>query len=200
MIPTKRIVGDGCPPYHPRVKKYHEPPVHRVAFALLGAVIGAFVILLGSGMNLRVINAGVSYGDLAAIALTAVTVVLAIMGLLFALAALYGYREFMKRSAAIAAEKAQEVAEPIALTEVKSFLNANLTPIFEERAKIIATQLLTPDVLRELIIQQVNELQGGNERDNMLDIEVAAENDDSMDELDRDAELDEVETQEKGDK
>lgn len=175
----------------------NEPPLYRVTFAFLGAIIGGFIVWLMSTRELHVVPVGVSYGDLAAIALTASTVVLAVLALLIAIAAIYGYREFMKRSAAVAAEKAREVAEPIATAEVRAYLSTNLTPIFEERAKTVAAQLLTPAVLRELIIQQVNEIQAGNTRDDLLDVEAAADAVDELEALDAEAALDE-EAEEEG--
>jgi len=169
------------------VSAQQDPPLYRVTFAFLGAIIGGFVVWLLFSRSLRVLPVEVSYGDLAAIALTATTVVLAVLALGLALAALYGYREFMKRSAAVAADTATRVAVPAAEVEVRTFLAANLTPIFQERATAVATQLLTPDVLRDLIIQQLNEIQAGSVRDTLLDIEQAADEPDNLAGLDAEA-------------
>ncbi len=79
------------------------------------------------------------------------------------------------------------MAEPIATAEVRAYLSTNLTPIFEERAKTVAARLLTPAVLRELIIQQVNEIQAGNTRDDLLDVEAAADAVDELELLDAEA-------------
>lgn len=161
--------------------------IHRVAYGLVGAIFGGVVVWFLFSRRLRVLPVEVSYGDLAAIALTAATVVLAVLAVGIALITLYGYREFMKRSAAVAAETAKKVAEPVAEAEVRAFLSTNLTPIFEERAKTIATRLLTPAVLRDLIIEQVNEIQIGNSRDRLLDLENAADEGDILDKLDSEA-------------
>ncbi|KFG90048.1 hypothetical protein BV98_002221 [Sphingobium herbicidovorans NBRC 16415] len=89
----------------------NEPPLYRTLFAFLGAIIGGFMVWMIGGRELHVVPLGVSYGDLAAIALTAVTVLLAVFALACAFAALYGYREFMKRSAAVAASVAEKKTE-----------------------------------------------------------------------------------------
>ena len=102
----------------------NEPPLYRVLWAFLGAIIGGFVVWMGFSHSLRVLPVGVSYGDLAAISLTAVTVILGVFALLLAIATLYGYREFMKRSTTVAAAKAQEVVEPIAIAEVRAYLGS----------------------------------------------------------------------------
>lgn len=146
-----------------------------MATAAMGALAGAFLVWLLSSRELTIIPVGVSYGDLAAIALTAATVILAVFGLILAGAAWFGYHEFIKKSAAVAEAKAHEVAEPAAISEVQTYLDKNLDQDIRARARTIATQLLTPDYLQSLIIEQINTIQTGNQRDERLDVQVSEE-------------------------
>lgn len=146
-----------------------EPPLYRVLFGFLGAIIGGFLVLLIGGHELHVTPVGVTYGDLAAIALTAVTVLLAVFGLAAAFAALYGYREFMRRSAAVASSAAEKEAKAVATETVKSHLDQNFDPDLARRAQTIATRIITPEYLRALIVEQIDALSYGNVRDEKLD-------------------------------
>lgn len=169
----------------------NEPPLYRTLFALLGAVIGGFVVLIMGGAQLHVTPVGVSYGDLAAIALTAVTVLLAVFALACAFAALYGYREFMKRSAAVAASVAEKNTKDSVTSAVERYLDQHLERDLTKRAQTIATRVITPEYLRSLIIEQVGEVTSGNPRNEKLDIAAnldLTEDSDPLDGLDKDAE------------
>lgn len=173
----------------------NEPPLYRTLFAFLGAIIGGFVVWMIGGRELHVVPLGVSYGDLAAIALTAVTVLLAVFALACAFAALYGYREFMKRSASIAAAVAEKKTAEAVEAVVESYLDRNLDRDLTKRAQTIATRVITPEYLQQLIIEQIDALALGNVRDESLDtaaaLEAAATEPDDLDELDKAAAEDE---------
>jgi uncharacterized membrane protein YuzA (DUF378 family) len=99
-----------------------EPPLYRVTWALLGAIIGGFVTAFCSLGRINIKPVGMTYADLAALVLTAITVLLAVFGVLFAAAALYGFRAFMK------------YAEQTAKRETARFLDANAARLVRERA------------------------------------------------------------------
>jgi hypothetical protein len=93
--------------------------------------------------------------------------------------------------------KAQEVAVPAAILEVKSYLDSNLDPDIRARARTIATQVLTPEYLRTLIVEQIDQVAYGSRRDERLDLaaeppgdEDVADDFDDLDALDAAAALD----------
>lgn len=128
---------------------------------------------------------GVSYGDLAAIALTAVTVLLAVFALACAAAALYGYRAFMKRSAAVAASVAEEKTESSVTNAVERYLDKHLERDITRIAQTIATRVINPEYVRDLVIQQVGEVTAGNTRDDRLDRAAGLDQPDENDPLDK---------------
>ncbi|MBE2190327.1 MAG: hypothetical protein IAE98_12800 [Candidatus Kapabacteria bacterium] len=159
----------------------------------MGAIIGGFVVLMIGGSQLRVMPVGVSYGDLAAIALTAVTVLLAVFALACAAAALYGYRAFMNRSASVAARVAEEKTESVATKAMEKFLEERLTLDITRIAQTVATRVISPEYVRNLVIEQIGEVTSGNDRDDRLDREadlVQPEEIDPLDDLDAAAEED----------
>lgn len=159
------------------------PPIYRVTWAFVGALVGGVVVWALSTRELRVVPIGVSYGDLAAIALTAVTVILAVFGLIAALAALYGYRAFMKVSAATAAN----VAKAEAVEQIKLYMTETAEPVLVEQAERVALRVITPQALQELIREQVNAMTLGDQRDVDLDqAEARMVDADTLDDLDHD--------------
>jgi hypothetical protein len=155
-------------------------------FAFLGSIIGAaFAFFMATG---NLVADEISYADLAAIMLGAVTLILTVLGLAVAIAAIYGYREFMKRTRTVAAEKAEEVAVSAAVLHVQKHietsLEAGLEEFVTERVRTIATQLLTPENLRQLIIEQIGAITYGDLRDDRLDASSVPDEPDDLDQLD----------------
>ena len=174
----------------------NEPPLYRVMWAFLGAIIGGALVWLCSTRELHVLPLNVSYDDLSAVALTAVTVILAVYGLAAAFAALYGYREFMKRSSATAARIAKMEATPAAIAEVQEYLRTQAEPFLKAQAESVAVRVITPEALRDLIREQINAVTLGDSKDDKMDaaVEQLIEAD-PLDALDDD----EAETQDLGD-
>jgi len=172
----------------------NEPPLYRTLFAFLGAIIGGFVVWMIGGRELHVVPLGVSYGDLAAIALTAVTVLLAVFALACAFAALYGYKEFMKRSASVAGSVAEKKTAEAVTAAVENYLDQHLDRDLTRRAQTIATRVITPEYLQRLIIEQINIVATGSVQDDKLDnaaaLEMANEEPDDLEDLDKAAEED----------
>lgn len=90
---------------------------------VVGGITGAFssIILISWMGNLA--PQGVDYIDLAAVLLTAVGVLVTVLGVAFAIAAIWGYTE-LKRSAVMAAETAalEEVKEQIENGDIRRYL------------------------------------------------------------------------------
>lgn len=136
-------------------------------FAFLGAIVGAaFVAFLATG---GVKADAISYSDLAAVMLAAVTLVLTVLGLAIAVAAIYGYRAFMETSKATAAEVARNEAVPAAIEVVKEYLAVSAEPFLREQAEAVALRVISPERLQELIREQVNAVLLGNRADDELD-------------------------------
>lgn len=68
----------------------------RVGWSVLGGVVGGFVVWLFQGHSLALLDNGMSYQDLAAIVLTAASLMVAIFGATFALIAVWGYTQFKR--------------------------------------------------------------------------------------------------------
>lgn len=100
-----------------------EPPAFWVIWALMGAILGGAVVAFLGRANWVTTN--ISYTDLAAVLLAAVTILLSIFGIIAAAAAIYGYRWFMDK------------AEETAIREVKHYLDSNAEKILQERADAV---------------------------------------------------------------
>ncbi|ANY20522.1 hypothetical protein A6F68_02014 [Tsuneonella dongtanensis] len=118
---------------------------------VVGGITGAFasVILLGWLGDLT--PNGFSYLDLAAVLLTAVGVLVTVLGVAFAIAAVWGFSE-LKRSATLAAQEAavEEVKEQIENGEIRRYL---------ERA---ISEEINSDEMEERIKVRVDEVTFGN--------------------------------------
>lgn len=90
---------------------------------VLGGITGAFSSLILLSWMGDLTPHGVTYNDLAAVLLTAVGVLVTVLGVAFAIAAVWGFSE-LKRSAIITAESAalDEVKEQIENGDIRSYL------------------------------------------------------------------------------
>jgi asparagine N-glycosylation enzyme membrane subunit Stt3 len=147
-----------------------QPSPFWVMWAFLGAIVGAALVLfLSKG---TILSDNISYIDLAAVLLVAVTVLLTVFGLIIAIAAIYGYHAFMKTSVAAATAAAKVEANSAAVKHVTEYISSNLPEtLFIDQAKAAAATVLTRERLDELISRRVDALLSGNDRDDQLDAE-----------------------------
>lgn len=125
---------------------------------VIGGVMGGFggLILLSVLGNLT--PNGVTFQDLAAVLLTAVAVIVTVLGVAFALAALWGFAE-LKRSAIAAAEAeaVNEVKEQIENGSIRNYISTAVkdeieSPKMERRIEVRVDEVIqgNPDKDREL--------------------------------------------------
>ena len=72
-------------------------------FSLVGAFIGGSIVSVWQAGHFHLRPAGMSYSDLAAVLLTAVAVIVAIFGGVFALAAIWGFAQLKQEAVRAAA-------------------------------------------------------------------------------------------------
>lgn len=125
---------------------------------VIGAVAGGFASLIFFSFLGNLTPNGVSFLDLAAILLTAVAVIVTVLGVAFALAAFWGFAE-LKRSAVAAAETAavKEVKEQIENGTVRTYIREAIreeieSPRMERRINVRVDEVVqgNPDKDREL--------------------------------------------------
>jgi hypothetical protein len=204
----------------------NDPPIYRVLWALLGAVIGGFVVAFVTGSHLKVLpDDGVTYNDLAAVLLTAVGVLLTVFALAAGVAALWGYREFSGKMKDVATEVAEDVSRAtiaeVAETEFAArreeaskeiaghkmrfqeetdAVLADTIPRLEEAARAVAMRILTPEAITDIINKAIQAQLFGDPQDRELDREQAlAEEEAEVQATAADAALaDELQSEERG--
>jgi len=67
-----------------------------MVWALIGGVAGGFLVWVGQGHALEFYDNGMPYQDLAAVLLTAASLMVAIFGVIFAMVAIWGYTQFKR--------------------------------------------------------------------------------------------------------
>lgn len=136
-------------------------------WGMLGAIVGAaFISFLTTG-GVKANN--ISYFDLAAVMLAAVTLVLTVLGLAIAVAAIYGYRAFMDTSSETATRVAREEAILIATDVVKDYIANSAEQLLIAQAEAVALRVISPQRLQQLIREQVDAVLLGSEADDELD-------------------------------
>jgi hypothetical protein len=136
-------------------------------WGMLGAIVGAaFISFLTTG---GVKANGISYSDLAAVMLAAVTLVLTVLGLAIAVAAIYGYRAFMDTSSETATRVAREEAILIATDVVKDYIANSAEQLLIAQAEAVALRVISPQRLQQLIREQVDAVLLGSQADDELD-------------------------------
>lgn len=99
----------------------------------MGAVVGGIVVWIGQAGNFSLRPVGMTYAELAATLLSAVGVIVAIFGGVFALAALWGFNQ-LKRDAIAAAEQAgsSEIREQIENGILKNYISGEIERLTAE--------------------------------------------------------------------
>lgn len=144
----------------PRQSK--QPDAGRVLFAFLGAIIGAFIVLICQNGTVRLVPNGTTYSDLAALLLTAVSVVVAIFGGVLALAALWGFNQLKKDAVSAAANAgATEVAEQIENGQLRDYIQAEIDRLI--RAEVDSERM------ERRIRDRVDQVTFGSARDRDLE-------------------------------
>jgi len=141
-----------------------EPNAGKVLFAFLGAIIGAAVILFTQNGYFRLLPERTSYLDLAAVLLTAVSVIVAIFAGVLALAAFWGFNQ-LKRDAILAATDAgsDEVREQIENGPLRDYIQGEIDRLIKEE--------VASDQMERRIRDRVDEIAFGSKRDRDLNDE-----------------------------
>jgi hypothetical protein len=141
---------------------------------LFGAVIGGSCagLLFVTGFNLtwNLKSSDFLGAVLSALGvmLAAVSVLLALLALALAGGAIYGWRDFKRRTGETAAQKAAavagpaavEVAVPAAIEQVDKYLDKNLAPEIRQKVIAVVGQIVTPELIREIAKQDDREAAG----------------------------------------
>lgn len=94
----------------------------QVGMTLGAAVIGGATVWLAQGHSLKILPEDISYADLIAVLLTAVSLIVGIFGVVMAILAIWGYSHFKLVVTEASDKTAREVAEQIAKEHVSQDL------------------------------------------------------------------------------
>lgn len=140
------------------------PDEGKVLFAFLGAIIGASFILFAQNGYFKLLPEKTSYLDLAAVLLTAVSVIVAIFAGVLALAAFWGFNQ-LKKDAILAATDAGagEVREQIENGPLRDYIQNEIDRLIKEE--------VASDQMERRIRDRVDEIAFGSKRDRDLNDE-----------------------------
>lgn len=138
-----------------------------VGVPILSAVLGSLVTAAMFQGQVNILPENISYTDLAAMVLTAVTIMLAVVALAVAAMAIIGWRAFMK----MAQVTAKQAAVPAAIDAIQHYIAESAEQLLVTRAEAVALRVISPERLEGLIREEVNRQLFGNPADEEMDEE-----------------------------
>ena len=142
-----------------------------VGVPTLSAVIGSLATAAMFQGQINILPENISYTDLVAVVLSAVTIILAVVGLAVAALAIIGWRAFMKMAEATA----KKAAVPAATGVIERYIATSAEQLLVQRAETVALRVISPERVEQLIREQIDTLLVGNPADDELDEDEIAE-------------------------